>query len=179
MKMRFFASLVALTSAIGILFISLSSASLSSVQSASGSFEQTRKQFYVSSDILPDHVAYPVLMGIDRVRLESATPIEQVYMKTAYANRRLESAKALLEKGETELAVTTLSKAEKYLLSAGSQVLDMDMSENITHHVIETIEFHKSEIDKLATKLSDKDRAVLDGLNEQCSVMTQQLQSRL
>jgi hypothetical protein len=179
MKIRFIISLAALTSAVGILFISLSTASINTVQSASGSFERTRKQFYVSSTILPDHVAYPVLMGIDRVRLESATPVEQVYMKTAYANRRLEYAETLLDKGANELAVTTLSKAEKYLLSAGNQALQADMPENVVRHVVSTIEFHKAKIDALETKFSDRDRAVLDGLNEDCRVMAMQLQSTL
>jgi flagellin-specific chaperone FliS len=179
MKIRFVLSFVALVSAVSILFVSLSSASLHSVQSASGSFQQTRKQFYVSSKILPDHVAYPILMGIDRVRLESTTPVEQVYMKTAYANRRLESAKSLLEKGENELAVSTLTKAQKYLLSAGNQVLDLEMSTSVTRHVLETIEFHIAETQQLAGQLSDRDRAVIDGLNEECGVMTSQLQSRL
>jgi len=176
-KLRFFITFVALFSAVGILFISLSNASTSTVQSASGSFEQTRKQFYVSSTILPDHIAYPVLMGIDRVRLESATPVEQVYMKTAYANRRLEYAQLLLEKGDADLAVTTLSKAEKYLLAAGTQVLENDMPVGVTKHVISTIEFHKAKIATFSSSFPDRERAVVDGLNEDCNVMLQQLLS--
>lgn len=176
-KIRFFGILIALFSAVSILLISLSSGS--AVQSASSGLSQSPTQFYMSDTILPDHVGYSVLMAIDRVRLEAATPTEQVYLKTTYANQRLADAEALLDKGNAGLAVTTLTKAQKYLLSAGSQVLEQDMAPTVTKHVIATIEFHRDHTTTLAKTLTDNQRAVIDGLNEECQVMIQQLSSKL
>lgn len=178
-KLRFIGSISALLAAVGILFLSLSSASVNVVRSTAGGFEQTRKQFYVSDTILPDHIAYPVLMAIDRARLEAATQTEQVYLKTAYANRRLSLAQQLFDKGDEQLAVSTLTKAQKYLLSASNQALDTDMPDSVMKHLISTLEFHRETTTELAVYLSDSNRAVVDKLNEECRVMVEQLKSRL
>lgn len=174
-KLRFIGTVLALSTAVGILFISLST--VSAVQSASGVDQP--KHFYMEGTLLPDHIAYPIVMMVDRAHLESSTPIEQVYLKTEYANRRLEYAQKLLEKDNTNLAVTTLTKSQKYLLSAARQAIETDMSATVIKHVIATIEYHREQTALLAPKLPDNERAVLDGLNEECAVVIEQLKSKL
>jgi hypothetical protein len=175
LKIRLLGTTLALTAAVGVLFISLST--VSSVQSASGVDQP--KHFYMSGTLLPDHIAYPVVMMVDRAHLEAATPTEQVYLKTEYANRRLEYAQQLLDKSNANLAVTTLTKAQKYLLSAASQAIEMEMPDTVLKHVIATLEYHKEETTEIAQQLSDNERAVIDGLNEEVSVMIEQLNSQL
>jgi hypothetical protein len=174
-KLRFIGTVLALSAAAGVLFISLST--VSAVQSSSG-VDQS-KQFYMGETLLPDHVAYPVLMAVDRARLESATPVEQVYLKTEYANRRLEYAQQLLDKESSALAVTTLTKAQKYLLSAAHQAIETEMSDTVIKHIIATIEYHQEQTSVIAVQLSDNERAVVDGLNEEFAVVVEQLKSEL
>lgn len=174
-KLRFVGTVLALSTAVGILFISLST--VSAVQSASGVDQP--KHFYMEGTLLPDHVAYPIVMMVDRAHLEAATPVEQVYLKTEYANRRLEYAEKLLEKDNSNLAVTTITKSQKYLLSAARQAIENDMSDTVIKHVIATIEYHKEQTALLANQLSDNERAIIDGLNEECSVIVEQLKSQL
>src|SRR5690554_2706228 len=107
-------SIVALFAAGAILGLSLISSAMS-VHSANG---MNSRSLYIDDQILPDHISYPVLMAIDRLRLETASEIEQVYLQTEYANRRLAYATELFDRDQDELAVTTLTKAQKYLLHA-------------------------------------------------------------
>lgn len=174
-KLRFIGTVLALSTALGILFISLST--VSAVQSASGVDQP--KHFYIEGTLLPDHIAYPIVMMVDRAHLEAATPVEQVYLKTEYANRRLEYAQKLLEKNNSNLAVTTLTKSQKYLLSAAHEAIATDMSDTVIKHVIATIEYHQEQTKLLAAGLSDGERAVIDGLNEECAVAIEQLNSKL
>lgn len=75
-------------------------------------------KFYVAKEILPDHSLYPLLMVVDRLRLELADPEKRVDLLVANANRRLFYSKKLLEKNNQALAFATLSKAIKYINQA-------------------------------------------------------------
>jgi hypothetical protein len=167
----------ALVAALGVLVISLST--VSSVQSSSGSTGFASKEFYLEGDVLPDHMAYMIVMTIDRIRLESSTPTDRVYLKTEYANRRLKYAQLLIEKDDFDLAVTTLTKAQKYLLSAGSDVVQLEMPVVINKHVLATTHYHLTQLDEFSDQLSDQQRAVIDGLDEEYDVLIEQLESRL
>ena len=70
---RLVLSSLALICGLSILGLSLTSA-VTSVQSATGSFEASNRRFYVNEEILPDHIAYPALMALDRAKLEAASP---------------------------------------------------------------------------------------------------------
>lgn len=81
---------------------------------------------YFSDTILPDHLAYPVLRVRDRMLLETSEPMQQVDLKLRFAEHRYGVAEHLLEKNQDELAITTLSKSQKYVISAGYQILEME-----------------------------------------------------
>lgn len=171
---RILATTSALLFSAAVLFISLST--VSSVQSSTG---ERLSGFKISGDVMPGHIGYFLLVATDKARLEMATPLEVVYLKTEYANRRLGYAEKLLEKGEAGMAVTTATKAQKYLLEAGNQVIDLEMSDTVAEHVLETLEFHVTKTESFSEELTDQQRAVIDSLNEECRVMIMQLESRL
>lgn len=99
----------------GILFISLQSANKN--EATKDSSMKTGK-FYVAKEILPDHSLYPLLMIVDRMRLELSDSERRTYLLVAYGNRRLFYSNKLLEKGNLDLALITLSKANKYINQA-------------------------------------------------------------
>lgn len=76
------------------------------------------RRFYWSKEILPDHTLYPLVMGVDRLRLMQAPAAARPALTISSAQRRLESARALLAKDETLIALDTLVKGQKYLLEA-------------------------------------------------------------
>jgi len=176
LTLRLLIAPVALLAAGGILLVSLTS-SVMQVHSSTGLLN---KSMYFDDQFLPDHITYPALMAIDRFRLESASPVERVYLQTEYANRRLTYALALFERGQADLAVSTLTKAQKYLLYAGLAVLDEHHSERLTTHVQKTIDYHirKIELAMAEQALSDSQRAAVDKLNEELRVMNGQLQTQ-
>lgn len=174
MYKRAFFSVLALFAASTILILSLTS-SVMRVHSADGLLNRS---FYMDDQVLPDHITYPFLMAIDRLRLESATPTERIYLQTEYANRRLAYAIELFNREESDLAVTTLTKAQKYLLHAGHSVLYEQENPRLRAHLSKTIEYHVRQIDKTldSQELSDSQRAAVDKLTEELLVMFGQLQ---
>lgn len=165
----------AVIAAICILLLSLAS----SVMGAHSNTSLLSKSFYIDDVTLPDHISYPFLMMIDRVRLEVASDHEQVYLKTEYANRRLLYSVELLKRDNTSLAVSTLTKAQKYLLYAAGIVFSENMSDHYAVHVSKTIEYHLKQIDRIFSNdvLNDQEKAVIDRLNEELRVILSQLQT--
>jgi hypothetical protein len=149
----------------------------SSVMSAHSSSGIMGRSFYVDDKILPDHITYPLLMIIDRARLETATPLEQMYLMTEYANRRLVYATELQNQEQHDLAVTTLTKAQKYLLYAGGLVLSEHNTDKHRFHVAKTIEYHLKQISQTFhdDSLSDEHRAAIDKLNAELTAVHGQL----
>lgn len=79
--------------------------------------------FYLSRTILPDHVLYPVLMMFDRGLLFVSRGEPELYLRIRLAQDRMLRAQKLLEKGDEVLALSTLTKSQKYLLLAGQHYL--------------------------------------------------------
>lgn len=72
--------------------------------------------------ILPDHFLYPLKMIRDRIWLFLTTdPLKKAELLLKFADKRLLAAQQLIDKGKTELGVTTITKAEKYLERAVNQ----------------------------------------------------------
>lgn len=79
-------------------------------------------RMYMSEQILPDNALYLPLMARDRARLVLTPKEEQVFLKLEYAEERYQSAVALANNGQEQLAITTMTKSQKYLLQAVYQV---------------------------------------------------------
>jgi len=67
--------------------------------------------------LLPDHPLYKIKMVRDRI-LEWTTRdnLKKAELYLLFSDKRTAAAQILVKKGKAELAVTTLSKAEKYFL---------------------------------------------------------------
>lgn len=79
-------------------------------------------RIYLSNQILPDNLLYLPLMLRDRLVLNFTPYHQQVFTKLEYSEERSRSAHQLLENGQEALAVTTMSKSQKYLLQAVYQM---------------------------------------------------------
>lgn len=66
--------------------------------------------------VLPDSILWPLKAARDRIWLWITTnPTRQAELKLLFADKRLGSAEILFEKGNPEVGLSTLTKAEKYL----------------------------------------------------------------
>ncbi len=69
--------------------------------------------------VLPDSPLWPLKSARDKFWLVVTTnPTREAELKLLFADKRLGSAKLLADKGNPELAVSTLTKSEKYLEEA-------------------------------------------------------------
>lgn len=72
--------------------------------------------------ILPDHFLYPLKMVRDRIWLFLTTgPLKKAELLLIFADKRIMAAQMLLDKGKVNKAVSTATKAEKYLEQAIAQ----------------------------------------------------------
>lgn len=96
--------------------------STSSGKTTVDSLVQKSDYFLAYPGILPDNIFYSLKMVRDRIRLFfTVDPLRKVDVLLLYADKRIAAAKALMEKGKVDLALTTATKAEKYLEQAVAQ----------------------------------------------------------
>jgi uncharacterized protein DUF5667 len=125
--------------------------------------------------ILPNHPLYWLKMIRDRITL---TMINDPHEKFSYilhlADKRLTAGQALIIADQDGLGVSTITKAEKYLLKATklSKTLDEKAQQEVTKGYLK----HKQIINLLKEELEEKERSILDDsliLNE--SILETQL----
>ncbi len=174
MKTRFGLSFTALFFACSVLLISLFTATSAS---SSGNHSLAGKKLYFGKEILPDNVLYPVMMAADRVQLETASAYDQVFIQVEYANRRLDYAQQLLEQKKEALAVSTLTKAEKYLHNAVYEAIDIKAPHSVKERLQKSLEYHSAQIKKMSPQFTDANRASLDKLIEENTAAIKVLQS--
>jgi len=175
---RFILSSLALLVGGGILFVSLAAGN-SQVFSSTGDQPTSNKQFYLSQNILPDHVAYPALMAVDRVKLETAGSSERIYLQVDYAQHRFDAAHSLLEQNNAALALTTLTKSQKYLLHAGIEALQPEVSQSLKMYVLKSLNYYQKAIAGVRSSFNDSEREVIDRLLEEIKMQRDQLQLQL
>lgn len=159
MKTRLFFSLLALIFAFGVLGISLMDAhsvSSSGIRSASD------RSLYFDKAMLPDHIMYPLFMAMDRVRLELAPRDERVFLEIEYANTRLLSGEELLDSKKESLAVSTFTKAEKYLSDATQDFQAQHGTDTMKRLLIKAINYHSKRLKALSAQMTDSDRSIID-----------------
>jgi hypothetical protein len=139
------------------------------------------RQLYFDGEILPDHLFYPALMVADRLQITLAGPDERVYLQVLFAYQRLESSRLLLEKGEEALALTTLTKSQKYLLGAAHGVLGLDEAgadgslEEAREHILKAFRYHLREYALLQDEFKELDTSAIGRLIEEGRVLEMQL----
>lgn len=175
MRIRFLRlGLSALAVTFGMSVVGVSLLTAGSVKSADNE-RMSERTLYMDDTILPDHVLYPLVMVTDRVELEMADEHEQLYVKIQYAERRLGYAKQLLERGNTDLALSTLTKAQKYLLAVAQSVLEHQLQGEIRARVLEEIAFQATEVRALTPQFSNEQVSVIDALLAENEVLEKQL----
>lgn len=156
-----------------ILVVSLFSAAK---QGADKGLTASGLTWYWGSEILPDHLLYPSLMFVDRVALmNSKTPESRVYMQVNYAYRRTQAALSLVRKGKPELAITTMSKAQKYLNQAAAETLIAGLPVTDKRMVIKAIEYHNEQLELLLPSFTTYDQGVLNQLRDESLILEEKL----
>ena len=170
-----------LTTALGF-FILLNSFYSASKAALADTYLVKSRRFYVQREILPDHSLYPLLMAADKFRLSVADRDRRVYLLAAYANRRLFYAQQLLKKEELALAVTTLTKAEKYLLQALNELQSMRLRDGhqqqyyqLAFFVLDSVDQHLTAINNDFVELSEEQRAAVANLSDQIKTLADTL----
>lgn len=128
-KPQIWLSLIALF--FGMFVVAISITTSVPVAYPSLKLQASNRQFYLSNTILPDHVVYPLLMVIDRAQLKITSFPERLWLQAEYGWRRLDYANQLLEKNKYDLALTSLTKSQKYFLNAAQEVLETETTNEI------------------------------------------------
>ena len=169
-KANYLFLLFAVFFSIFILFVSLQSANQSRMINNTN---LVAGKFYVAREILPDHSFYPLLMTIDRIRLELAESEKRIYLLVAYGNRRLFYTKKLLDKSSQSLAFTTLSKSGKYLNQALEETAALLVTaplskrqdyQALAFFVLENFEDHRNFMFECRDRFSNEEKVLLEKL---------------
>ena len=163
-------------------FILLSSFNIASQSQIADAGNFKNRKFYVQKEILPDHSLYPLLMVIDRFRLEMADRERRIYLSVAYAKRRLFYATRLVEKGEMALALTTFTKSQRYLNQALLEVQALQTAnsydasaEQLVFFVLEAVDNQQKVIADYLDDFSGVERSVLANLASETALLRSQL----
>ncbi len=114
----------------------------------------------------PDNPVYPVFMLRDQFRLQYASESQKPLLKLELANDRLSSAKVLLSRRRTSLALSTLTKSTKYVLSAANDAggLSPQSSSEVRGEVRNSITIQIAELTRLKPLFSDEQKPIIDRL---------------
>jgi len=157
--------------ALGAMFFGLSVLVVSLVVTSqvisSGGQSSGARKFYFAADIMPDHVLYPLFMAFDRFKLETASPEEQVLLELVYAERRFIHGQELLNQGDEELAASTFSKSQKYLLSAVQKANQLDINRQEKLQLYDLVMTQSQKTKAAASGCSDAHRSSLNQLVEE------------
>jgi hypothetical protein len=170
---RLFLSSMALV--LGVLILAISFSTANTALSSTGIQETSTKQFYMGETILPDHVAYPALMAMDRAKLEMDTPSERIYTQVEYSQRRFEYALALIEKDNLPLAISTLTKSQKYLFQAAEEALATQASPTAVSYVLKALNYYRDQLIQLKPTFSDAERPTIDQMIEHNQILAERL----
>lgn len=161
-----------------ILFLSLWRLNLSMLgpdeRDVSGSIsagERIRQLF--TPPILPDHPLYVLGMVSDRIDLWLAGSEEKFSLKLHNADVRLSTAQVLVSRGRLGLAVTTITKAEKYIISAAEEIpaLPTNIQDDARGKLVNTIETHHSLLVAMKPLFTGPQQATIDRLLEQILIL--------
>lgn len=114
------------------------------------------KKLYFSKRILPDHIFYPLLMIADKSLLSISSEESKIFLRIRLAQDRMISSKSLLEKGEESLALTTLTKSQKYLiLAAHSYLADDNFSSEAGYALLNALNENTTNLLKVESEFTD------------------------
>ncbi len=124
----------------------------------------SEKTFYTGKT-LPDHVFYPILMVFDRGLLFLTSGEKEVQTRIYLAEDRMESAKLLLKKDQEPLALTTITKSQKYLILAVSQFTQIqNPSAELRDQLISALEDNTQELKNCKSEFKTVDSMPIEKL---------------
>jgi len=123
--------------------------------------------------ILPDHPLYVLGMVSDRIDLWLAGPEERFLLKLHNADVRLSTAQILVSRKRLGLAVTTITKAEKYIISAAEEIptLPNEKQDDARGKLMNTIETHEGLLVAMKPLFTGPQQATIDRLLEQILIL--------
>jgi len=137
--------------------------------------------FYIDSEILPDHIFYP-LLNIQDILLLKILPAtkERSVMTLDVANRRLEKAIGLHQKDpQSELIIVTVDKSHSYFMPAVEQLLALNkLNEEELTLLNQLFEIRAEELKGLGEGLIDNKRSRIDEIWQEERVEIEKLRSR-
>lgn len=127
---------------IAVLLMSIYSAAAPARVYPAGEAATVKVQYYLPyPGMLPDSPLYKVKAARDRVMLWlTANEEKKAKRELLYADKRIGAAAALLEGGKPDLAITTATKAEKYLESAINRVKRLSRAGRDVKSIMLTLE---------------------------------------
>ena len=152
--------MVAVTFGVSLVGISLVTAS----QVQSQSIGVSQREMYFKDEVLPDHALYPLLMVKDRVLLETAQPEDRIHLRIEYAQRRMHYTKKLIAKGKFVTALSTATKAQKYLLTAALEAQEMELTESCMEEIVTSLRQQTEELKHVQAQYPDNGKRVLGAL---------------
>lgn len=174
---RFFITTLSLLAAGFVLFFSLWRLNLSLVGNSDRAVTESmpaseRLKELVTPPFLPDHPLYLLGMLSDRVDLLLSSPEERFALKLKLADTRLATSQILITKKRPSLALTTLTKAEKYIISAAEDLpkLDSQKQNDAMAMLSNTIKTHQTVLIAMKPDFDGAGQADIDALVEQILV---------
>lgn len=145
-----------------ILFVSLlKTASLQA--STTSQTSASDKRFYLDSEIKPDHVLYPVMGSLDKLKISMASPEKKAEHCLDTAQRKAGYAEYLLQEQNESLAVTTFVHGQRYLQLAADQAVALQ-DPVLARQVHDDLEDYYQKMSTAAGDVSPEKQTVLNQL---------------
>lgn len=129
--------------------------------------------------ILPDHPLYFIKALRDKILLFfTRDPVRRVNINLIISDKRIAMGKVLWEKGNTDLSLTTFTKAEKYLLTAAVDLGKLKKQNNLPPGLADKVELaakkHEEIITGFMTTVTDETKK--QNLNQALGINHQAVQ---
>lgn len=160
----------------GTLVLSISLISTNLALSSEGALA-TDRRLYFNEAILPDHLFYPAVAGVDKLLLTLVPEAEKTRLQLAYSQIRLDYAWGLLHKGEQEMAASALGKSQKYINSVAQAVITQpeQYDDEFISEVRQVLAFNLKQSQEVIAQLNCSSREMAIQLNEANTLLLDQL----
>lgn len=129
--------------------------------------------------LLPDHPLYPLKALRDRILIFfTRDPVRKVQLNVLFADKRLVMGQLLWEKGTADLSLSTLTKAEKYLLTAALDLAILKKQNNLPPGLADKVELAAKKHEEIIMKLmiNTSDEMKKQNLNQALGINHQAMQ---
>lgn len=172
-------SLALLLVAFSVLFFSLRAPNPGYFSGGEPRTEQQSLQKLFRNEWIPGHPLYPLLMLRDRIAVwTTSNDLQRAMLFAELSEQRFLSVSLLLERRETGLALSTLSKSQAYLLRAGEEVMRLEQSPETVHvqqSLLKQVISFEERMRTLKDTLDDTQKMRLDALLRDVLVLRSRL----